>query len=56
MTKKKTFLIKMSGEYEGRGLTEVLITNDQIGALHAENNRERIVNESLLRDVAMLRE
>ena len=43
---KKQFLKKMSVEYEGRGLKEVCVDNEQIGALHTENNREREINES----------
>ena len=45
----------MSTEYEARGLTEVCVDNEQIAALHTENNRERDVNESLQNDVEMLR-
>ena len=37
----------MSSEYEARGLTAVCVDNEQIAALHTENNRERNVNESL---------
>jgi hypothetical protein len=44
-TRKKQFLKKMSIEYEARGLTEVCVDNEQIGALHSENNRERLVTE-----------
>ena len=36
----------MSVEYEARGLQEVCVDNAQIGALHTENNRERMVNSS----------
>ena len=46
----------MSKEYEARGLSEVNVTNAQVAALHQENNRERGVNETLQRDVEMLRE
>jgi len=45
----------MSVEYEGRGLKEVCVDNEQVGALHTENNRERMVNQSLQKDVEMLR-
>ena len=45
----------MSAEYEGRGLSEVNIDNDQVAALHTENNRERNINESLQKDIVMLR-
>lgn len=50
---------QMSTEYEARGLSEVNVTNSQIAALHQENffnNRERGINETLQRDVEMLRE
>ena len=47
ITRKKDFLQKMSSEYEARGLTAVCVDNEQIAALHTENNRERNVNESL---------
>ena len=40
---RKEFLKKMSAEYEARGLSEVCVDNDQIAALHTENNRERAV-------------
>ena len=46
----------MSAEYEARGLAEVCVDNQQIGALHTENNRERQVNESRAADIQMLRE
>ena len=45
----------MSAEYEARGLTEVCVDNEQIAGLHTENNRERTMNQSLQRDVEMLR-
>ena len=45
----------MSTEYEARGLTEVCVENAQVAALHTENNRERNINESLQKDVEMLR-
>ena len=44
---RKEFLKKMSAEYEARGLSEVCVDNEQIGALHTENNRERTVIQSL---------
>ena len=44
----------MSTEYEARGLTAVCVDNEQIGALHTENNRERVINENLQKDVEML--
>ncbi len=47
---------KMSTQYEARGLAEVNVDNVQIAGLHTENNRERTMNESLQRDVQMLRE
>ena len=47
ITKKKDFLKKMSAEYEARGLTAVCVENEQVAALHTENNRERTMNESL---------
>ncbi len=46
----------MSVEYEGRGLKEVCVDNDQVAALHTENNRERLVNESKEKDIAMIRD
>ena len=52
---KKDFLKKMSTEYESRGLALVNVDNQQIGALHTENNRERVVNETLVKDVELLR-
>ena len=52
---KKEFLKKMSTEYAARGLSEVCVENEQVAALHTENNRERSINESLQRDVEMLR-
>ena len=45
----------MSAEYEARGLSEVNVDNVQIGALHTENNRERKMNESMQRDIEMLK-
>ena len=45
----------MSTEYESRGLKLVNVDNQQIGALHTENNRERVVNETLMKDVELLR-
>ena len=45
----------MSAEYEARGLAEVNVDNEQIGALHTENNREREINESMQKDIEMLR-
>ena len=54
--KKKQFLKKMSVEYQDRGLKEVLIDNEQIGAIHTENNRERKMNESHRQDIKMLRD
>ena len=54
--KKKQFLKKMSVEYEARGLKEVCVDNSQIGALHTENNRERMINQSHQNDVKMLRD
>ena len=45
--RKKDFLKKMSTEYEARGLSSVCVENEQVGALHTENNRERSMNESL---------
>ena len=50
-TPKKNFFKKMSAEYENRGLTSVCVENEQIAALHTENNRQRTLNESLQRDV-----
>ena len=44
---RKEFLKKMSAEYEARGLSAVCVDNEQIAALHTENNRERSVIESL---------
>ena len=46
----------MSMEYENRGLKEVCVDNEQIGSLHTENNREREMNLSMQRDIAMLKE
>ena len=45
----------MSAEYEARGLAEVNVDNAQIGALHTENNRERKMNESMQKDIEMLK-
>ena len=45
----------MSNEYEARGLSEVCVDNEQIAALHTENNRERAVIESLQKDIELLR-
>ena len=45
----------MSNEYEARGLSEVCVDNEQIAALHTENNRERTVIESLQKDLELLR-
>ena len=45
----------MSTEYEARGLDQVNIDNVQVAALHTENNRERLINESLQKDVELLR-
>ena len=45
----------MSVEYEARGLKEVCVDNEQIGALHNENNRERQINHSHQQDIQMLR-
>ena len=44
----------MSAEYEARGLTSVIVENDQVAALHTENNRERTLVESLQKDVIIL--
>jgi len=46
----------MSKEYEARGLTEVCVDNEQVAALHTENNRERTLNISRQQDIDMLRE
>ena len=45
----------MSAEYKARGLNEVNVDNAQIAALHQENNRERTLNESMQKDIEMLR-
>ena len=52
---RKEFLKKMSAEYEARGLSAVCVDNEQIAALHTENNRERSVIESLQKDVELLK-
>ena len=44
---RKLLVKKMSAEYEARGLTAVCVENEQVAALHTENNRERTMNESL---------
>ena len=51
---RKEFLKKMSTEYEARGLSEVCVDNEQIAALHTENNRERAVILSLKKDIELL--
>ena len=45
----------MSKEYEDRGLSEVNIDNNQVAALHTENNRERTINKQAQNDINMLR-
>ena len=52
---RKDFLKKMSAEYEARGLAEVNVDNLQVAALHTENNRERVVNQQLQKDLDLLR-
>ena len=47
---------KMSSEYESRGLTEGNVEQLQAKAIQMELGRERSMNESLQRDVEMLRE
>merc|ERR1719253_763776 len=54
--KRKQFLKKMSVEYQDRGLQEVCVDNEQVAALHTENNRERRVNESHQQDIKMIRD
>ena len=54
ITRSKEFLKKMSVEYEARGLTQVCVDNDQVQALHTENNRERDINRKLQKDVEAL--
>ena len=46
----------MSSEYESRGLTEGNVEQLQAKAIQMELGRERSMNESLQRDVEMLRE
>ena len=47
---------KMSSEYESRGLTEGNVEGLQAKAIQMELQRERAMNESLQRDVTMLRD
>ena len=47
---------KMSSEYESRGLTEGNVEGLQAKAVQMELQRERAMNESLQRDVTMLRD
>ena len=53
--KRKELLKKMSTEYENRGLVQVNVDNQQVAAIHTENNRERNINESLLKDIELLK-
>ena len=53
--KRKELLKKMSKEYEARGLEQVKVDNDQVAAIHTENNRERTINQSLQKDIELLK-
>ena len=54
-SKRKELLKKMSKEYEERGLEQVIVDNAQVAAIHTENNRERTINQSLQRDIELLK-
>ena len=53
---KENFISRITADYEAGGLSMSNIENMQINSLHQENKRERLMNESLQKDVEMLRE
>ena len=52
----RALMKKMSSEYESRGLTEGNVEQLQAKAIQMELGRERSMNQSLQRDIEMLRD